>query len=137
VRLASGTVQRTLFDSLPCKAFVRMDEMRTFELRHTEVAYKTRQSIASISVESNDLLDLPFGRVVALTCGTINVGYRIIVPACYKVSVKSNFAALQRRKSVSHEDVKRYLANADMFVMGNTDAILAVCPSDRWVRVEE
>ena len=135
--LKSGTVQRDLYDSLPTLSFVRFDSLRTFKLNHPEVLYKTRGAVTGMDVVSEELVALPFGRAVAMTCGTVTVGYRIVTPAVRSIEVRSNFAAFSRRELKSTTDVRRYLANRDVFIMGNADAMLAVGPSARWVRLEE
>ena len=135
--LRTGTVQRDLYDSLPTRTFVRVDSLRTFGLNHPEVLYKTRGAVTGVDVTSEELVTLPFGRAVALMCGTLTVGYRIVTPAVKSLEVRSNFAAFSRRELKSTADVKRYLANRDVFIMGNADAMLAVGPSARWVRLEE
>jgi len=137
MQLQSGTVQRDLYDSLPARTFVRIDSLRTFGLSSPEVLYKTREAVTGIDLVDEGLVVLPFGRAVALTCGTVTVGYRIAVPACKAVEVRSNFASFRRRELRSTADVKRYLVNRDLCVMGNADAILALGPSARWVRLDE
>jgi hypothetical protein len=94
------------------------------------VLFKTRTSIPTLQLASSTLCELPFGRLEAVTCAGLVVGYQIVSPKC-SVNVRYNYAALWRRASPS-SDSSVYFVDKRISVMGNPEALLAISSHVRW-----
>lgn len=125
-----NTPQRSLWDTLPTKTFVRLDTLRSLDLSHTTVLYKTRPALRDSLVEGESLVDLPFGTVHSLTCLGISIGYQLVMPKC-TVRVGPNFVTFALRESPQGE-VERILSTRDVAILGNTQALLVVSSRRYW-----
>lgn len=125
-----GDHRRELFDSLPTDQFIRIDALESLSLRTPTVLFKVKPSIPSVELSTSLLKELPFGRLEAVTCAGLVVGYQIVTPKC-SVEVRANFAAISRRESPSR-DADVLFVDRKVAVMGNHEAMLAVCSNIRW-----
>lgn len=126
----AGDFRRELYDSLPNNEFLRLDALESLELPTTTVLFKTKPALPSVDLCESPLGKLPFGELSAITCAGLAVAYRLTAPRC-TVRVGTNFAAISRRPSPSSE-VSSYFVDRSIAVMGNSEALLALCPVLRW-----
>lgn len=125
-----GDHRRELFDSLPLDVFVRLDTLESLAIPSPTVLLKVKPSMASVKLASTTLRELPFGRLEAISCAGLVIGYQIVSPKC-TMNVRANFASLARRPSPS-KDVEVYFVDKKLAVMGNPEALLAISSNIRW-----
>ncbi len=129
----TGSANRILFDTLPERSFIRLDELKTLAIPHPEILFKTKSAVSGVDLENRELIALPFGRLFAVLSASITIGYRIQTPKC-QIEVSSNYVKLQRRAGVFVKKTERYFANNDLFIYGNEQALLIISNVTDWLR---
>lgn len=127
----AGDHRREIYDSLPLNTFMRIDDMRAFEILHITVISKVRNSVPTIHLEDSILAELPFGSLRAIKCAGLLMAYKFVMPRCQHVRVGQNFAAFQRKPEVS-PDTQTIFVDRHFAVIGNADALLSFNTTTRW-----
>lgn len=134
MQIAAHSATRSLYDTLPTAVFVRLDSLVTFSLSNPEVLLKTRAPVDGVDLNSTEILvTLPFGRLFAMQCGGVTVGYRFSMTTCRSIEVRRALVKFQRKAKVTAANATKYLTNNDLFVYGNTDALIAVTRASKWL----
>jgi hypothetical protein len=124
--------RRALWDSLPTRVFINLDRLESIRSGFARVMVKLREATPSLPLDETQVGELPFGRLLLMTCGGVAVAYRIDAPKCL-VGTGPNYATLAIGKP-SPTDTRVLFVDGTLVVVGGDRSMAAALTMRRWIK---